>query len=298
MTEPRPPDQALDEQEREIARILRALPGGEPPPALDASILRAAANAAAGTRRPRARWLAPLGSFWGVGGAAAAVLALGISWQMLDPSHRQAGEATAPASVSEDAAADSAVVVEFGKQSRELPSSAAAPPPPARMSDAPVTAPATPRRQRLPGAPTERSAPAIAAAPPPEAFPAAPTAERAEAPPAPAAVPEPAPGMASADAVAGQEFAESRESAADAVAEGDLAAATGAVADAAQANQSQKSAALAREAQPQTPGAWLARVRRLHAADRIEEARASLREFRRQYPDHAIPSDLAPLLRE
>ena len=60
----------------------------------------------------------------------------------------------------------------------------------------------------------------------------------------------------------------------------------------------QAAKALAREAATPTPAEWLARVRRLHKADRIAEARASLREFRKQYPGHAIPSDLAPLLRE
>ena len=63
-----PPTEALDEQERELARIVRALPGGEPPPALDARILKAAANAAASTRRPGARWLASAGALWGAGG--------------------------------------------------------------------------------------------------------------------------------------------------------------------------------------------------------------------------------------
>lgn len=292
MTDPRHPDEALDPQEREFARILRALPGGEPPPALDARILRSAANAAAGSTRRRARWLAPLGSFWGVGGAAAAVLALGVSWQMLDPSHKQAGEATSPASASQESSADSAMVIEFGKQSREIPPSVAAPlpPPPAPAIE--------PRRQRL--QPAQPSAPAVAAAPAPEAFPEEPAlrTEAQAAPPAPASVPLLAPGTASVEALASEEFAKRQESAADAVAERDMTAATGAVADAAQANASQKSAALARAAQPETPAAWLARVRRLHAADRIEEARASLREFRKQYPQHTIPSDLAPLLRE
>lgn len=294
MTEPRPPDHALDEQEREIARILRVLPAGEPSPALDASILRAAANAAAGSRRPRSRWLAPLGSFWGVGGAAAAVLALGVSWQMLDPSHRQAGESTSPASASQEGAADSAVLVEIGKSSRELPPASQAPAP---------SPPASAVERRVPRPSPSRSGPPVASAPPPEAFPDVPMAAQVEAPaspPAPASAPAPAlaRGVASDAAAPAQDFAESRESAASEMAERDRTAASAAVADAAQANASQKSAALALEAAPQTPAAWLARVRRLHAADRIEEARTSLREFRKQYPEHVIPSDLAPLLRE
>jgi hypothetical protein len=46
------------------------------------------------------------------------------------------------------------------------------------------------------------------------------------------------------------------------------------------------------------PSTWLARVRELRDQQRLPEARASLREFRRRYPDFVIPSDLAPLLRE
>ena len=78
-----PPNEPLDEQEREFARILHALPGGDPPPALDAAILRAATNAAAASsKRPVRRALASAGALWGIGTAAAAVLALGVAWQM------------------------------------------------------------------------------------------------------------------------------------------------------------------------------------------------------------------------
>src|SRR4249919_3693125 len=79
---PLPPQEPLDAQERELARILRALPAGEPPAALDAKILRAATNAAASSRRPGAKFLASAGALWGIGSAAAAVLALGVAWQL------------------------------------------------------------------------------------------------------------------------------------------------------------------------------------------------------------------------
>ena len=64
-----PAHQPLDDQERELARILRALPAGEPSAALDSRILRAAANATAAQRRPGARWLAAAAPLWGIGGA-------------------------------------------------------------------------------------------------------------------------------------------------------------------------------------------------------------------------------------
>lgn len=291
MTEPRPPIEALDEQEREIARILRALPGGEPPPALDARILRSAANAAAGTSRPRSRWLAPLGSFWGVGGAAAAVLALGVSWQLIDPSHRQSGVVGAPVAVERDS--DAAMVVDLGQPRLESQAPAAdalAPPPPSSTV-------AEPPRQRAARPAPQTVAPAIVQ--PPAAVAAAPQAfpeERGE--PMPAAAPaEPSLDYAAeADAMA--ESGSEQMAAAQAKAQSSRETAARSAEEALGANSGLAADALSREAAPLTPTAWLARVRRLHAADRIEEARASLREFRKQYPGHAIPSDLAPLLRE
>jgi hypothetical protein len=46
------------------------------------------------------------------------------------------------------------------------------------------------------------------------------------------------------------------------------------------------------------PATWLAHIRRLRDQQRRAEARASLLEFKRRYPDFVIPSDLAPLLRQ
>ncbi|MGH8107944.1 MAG: hypothetical protein ACREO1_04385 [Arenimonas sp.] len=83
----RPPSQheILDDEERELARVVRALPGGEPPAALDALILKAATDAVASSQ-PQKR------SFWGkgllgtsalwMGTAAASILTVGIGWQV------------------------------------------------------------------------------------------------------------------------------------------------------------------------------------------------------------------------
>jgi hypothetical protein len=50
----------------------------------------------------------------------------------------------------------------------------------------------------------------------------------------------------------------------------------------------------AREAAPQrSPEAWLEDIRRLKAQGRDEEAAAELAEFRKRYPDYALPADLA-----
>ncbi|MBP8080669.1 MAG: hypothetical protein KAY12_00800, partial [Arenimonas sp.] len=124
-----PSNEALDEQERELARVLRALPGGEPPAALDARILKAAGNAAAASRRPRTRWIASAGALWGVGGAAAAVLALGVSWQLLYPQNRSMRPEAAPAAQMEDKAEDGTVSVELKDQESSGPGSAPAPSP-------------------------------------------------------------------------------------------------------------------------------------------------------------------------
>ncbi|MDR7098216.1 chemotaxis protein histidine kinase CheA [Lysobacter niabensis] len=76
----------LDAEERDLAaRLARTGPLEGPPPALDAKIL-AAAHAAATTRTPGRRHLAWLGVppalVTGMGVAAAAVLALGLVWQL------------------------------------------------------------------------------------------------------------------------------------------------------------------------------------------------------------------------
>ena len=47
---------------------------------------------------------------------------------------------------------------------------------------------------------------------------------------------------------------------------------------------------------PEVRAAWLARVRELLDAGRIEAARASLLEFRRRHPQAELPPDLQALL--
>ena len=77
----------LQDDEVELARVLRALPAGEPSSKVDAAILAAAGDAVAGTRMPAKRrrrtgaaWALPS---WAVGTAAAAVLAIGIGTQLV-----------------------------------------------------------------------------------------------------------------------------------------------------------------------------------------------------------------------
>src|SRR5690606_23198088 len=49
---------------------------------------------------------------------------------------------------------------------------------------------------------------------------------------------------------------------------------------------------------PAVREAWLQRVRELRETGRLDEARASLREFVRRHPQAAVPDDLRPLLEE
>src|SRR4249919_4365786 len=122
MNTPRPPMEPLDDQEREFARILHALPGGDPPPALDAAILRAATNAAAASKRPGARFFASAGALWGIGSAAAAVLALGVAWQLRYGDTRAPLADSAPrAHVVSDTAEDEPVQVDLGPAPEAMP---------------------------------------------------------------------------------------------------------------------------------------------------------------------------------
>ena len=79
MTTQLPDHDPLDENERAFARIVRALPAGDPPAALDALILKASSDALAVPNKRRAVWLSSTGSLWGIGSAAAAVLVMGIA---------------------------------------------------------------------------------------------------------------------------------------------------------------------------------------------------------------------------
>jgi len=162
-----PPNEPLDEQEREFARILHALPGGDPPPALDAAILRAATNAAAASsKRPVRRALASAGALWGIGTAAAAVLALGVVWQMRFGIHDESiqRERAPSAHVVSDVAEDDSVQVEFPAQVQNAPMS---PPPPMDAAKPAEPAESRLRRQAQPTRAAPAAAPAAAA---PEPF--------------------------------------------------------------------------------------------------------------------------------
>jgi hypothetical protein len=319
MTTQMPPIEPLDEHERELARIVRALPGGEPPAALDAAILRAAANAAAASRRPGARWLASAGALWGIGGAAAAVLALGVSWQMMYPAPPSSLAEPASAPAMSEEADDAPVSIEFKDQvPRDFDNSGPPPPPPLAKP-----------------APSRRAQPAMnapASAPPSEPLPQAFAADSldehvaseadadsgvaAMAAPAPAA--PPAPVVADREAYSAKSAAQERsnvegarksattatlesrtrsESAQAQLGRADARDQLGAAAESAADANATATGGLAAPSKQKllTASEWLDQIRKLRDANRREEAKASLVEFRRRYPHVAIPEDLKPL---
>lgn len=299
-----PPHEPLDEQEREFARILRALPGGEPSAAVDARILRASANATAAQRRPGARWLAAAAPLWGIGGAAAAVLALGVTWHLTMDPPRSAEPAVASAPRMSGEADDSPVAIEFKTESSMAdaakPAIAREPASPAASvgeSEAAITRPA----------PARFNEPAMAAAP----------AMAPAAPPPPAPMPQPFSDNGLDEHVGGLMPSEVQADAAPASSAPSAAGASRAVRQRAEARASDNEklisdTALARD-QAQSakssraenavssslkPATWLTEIRRLRDVGETVQATESLREFRRKFPDYVIPSDLAPLLAE
>lgn len=272
------PDSApLDPRERELARVLRALPAGEPSPALDARVLKAAADATAATRVRRVGWLGTTGPLWSIGSAAAAVIAIGIAWRAFEPPQRLLPP-TSPAPVSAPLDHGAPTTVEF----RDLPAASgpAAPPPAESSRRQTMPAPALPS-QPLP-APSAKTRPMLdeavphAPTPLPEATALNAQGARPEATAAAEAAGAPVPratGLAkSADS------AEAADRASVAGVEGDPAALERVRADA-----------------RRYPEAWLLKIRARRDQGDLAGARASLHLFQRRYPGYPLPDDLRSL---
>lgn len=281
----------LTDDEVALGRVLRALPGGEPSPRVDAAILAAARDATAATPASARRRRGLPG--WALGTAAAAVLAVGIGLQF-EPGREARPEGLpteAPASAS--APAEEAVLERIKVTGSRLK----------REEDAEADR-AVPQAKPAPGFQRQPSAAAASNEAPPPPPPA---------PPAPAAPPvETVPETAAAAAGAMADEARSRESSVLAEREQDESTRQQAraapvasepaprreAADA--ADDTLPSAFSADEVLPPVeddrqlpPGAWLERIReRIRQGDRAG-ARASLQNFERAHPDLAVPSDLA-----
>lgn len=324
MTQPQDPRRhPLQDDEFALARVLRALPTGEPPARVDAAILRAATDAVSQAPRKRAaglRWLPT----WAVGTAAAAVLAVGIGLQLRPPLTPEA----APASVSE--------AVKPLPQARERlsvdliePDRDAAPPP--------ASAPPSLNRSTRPAPPPPPPAPASppAPAPAPEAFPApmapAPAADAADAGMAAEAAAAPdAAGEAAARRMRSEESDQARRVHQEAYArraQAKAAAESQSRQAAASPPPSDQPPALASAPPPAppppaaaapaagagadfagpaglppvaddarlTPAAWLERIRERRRQGDATGARASLRLFKQAHPEAPVPRDLARL---
>lgn len=194
----------LDADERELARVLRALPAGEPPSALDARILAMARDAVVTTplqedeAQPRARRAPRIA--WGLGVAASCVFAAGLVWRMggfgtesFDLVGTELREDVAPSAANAEP---------------EVQPAAPLPPAPEEHISVEIGVPATPARALAPPPPPPPPPPMEA--PAPQAAVASAPAAPPPAPPTPPAPPAPAAPAAAAPAAAPEAVAEPR----------------------------------------------------------------------------------------
>lgn len=261
----------LDADERALARVLRALPAGEPPSALDARLLAMARDAVVTTpaqadeAQPRAR-RAPRWA-WGLGVAASCVMAAGLVWRLggfgsdaVDsagvpiPAEATTASALQPAPPMPEAEPES-ISVEISPPRAAAPAIMPPPPAPPAPAASAMNRQADAQRARLrelsQEAQREREVDGPSA---PEPASATPLAEAAMAAPA---------------------------GAADASVALDSVRVTGS-----------RVASVEHEDSGAGPQAWLQRIRaRLQRGDE-DGARDSLRAFVERYPDKPLPQDL------
>lgn len=324
MTQPQDPrKQPLQDDEVALARVLRALPSGEPPASVDDAILRAATDAIApGRRKPAGglRWLPT----WAIGTAAAAVLAVGIGLQLRPPLVPDYPAASVEQKTPVRTEARERMDVELVEPERALAPPPASTPPSARQSSSGRPPPPPPPS----AAPMAPSAPAPVSEPMPQALPA----EAA----APALADQPAPESGQtldsievsgsrirsetsdqarrahqenyarrAQAKAGESersaTAADRSAPAAALAEADAAVGADDAAQAAPAAYSEAFTGAAAVLPPVADDAklsqadWLERIRERRRQGDTASARASLQLFLQAYPGAPVPSDLASL---
>ncbi len=291
----------LTAEERALAqRLARIGAAVEPAPPLDARILAAARKAASapGRASPQAgghrRW--PVG----LGVAASLVLAVGVAWQLRPLPDAGIEYSEAPAATARPAPRDATAPAADASlpdamQRQGAPTVATQPPEPA-PDQVPRTREAAARREAaavevVPQPPAAAEEPAVAGSP-----------ERASPmafPPAPAPQPDRS-ALRSADSQAPRaqrDAAQAKSAAARADAAADETGPYSRDEDLTGFHDEpydQQPPASADS--PEVRRAWLARIRELVAEGRLEPARASLREFRRRYPQAPIPDDLQPLI--
>ncbi|MGY0505347.1 hypothetical protein [Luteimonas sp. e5] len=330
----KPGHDALDAEERALAdRLARIAPHGEPSAATDARILALATGTASATRAPRrrpARW-----PVW-LGVAASLVVVAGIGWQLeplLQRGQRVVYEA--PATVAADDRDGQRQPIDYLPADSADNATTALPPPPPPPPEPVAPRSAQPRAARQAAveraaAPASEATAQAARTPTADAVVASPRQAPAVAAELPGAPPIPlpdAPVAPAASAAAARTAAQGQSTAAKpatTVAAERTAvepAATQAASESRMATPAPRAAARpalsAAEATPKADTsdafderpplsataptvhkAWLERIRTLRDEGRIEEARASMREFVQRNPRVEVPEDLKPLLAE
>ncbi|GAB2657368.1 hypothetical protein [Arenimonas aestuarii] len=288
----------LQDDEVDLARVLRALPGGEPSPGVDAAILAAARNATAArpSHAHRRRGLPT----WALGTAAAAVLAVGIGLQ-LQPARDALPDgvmAEAPASAKATDAELEQIEVTGSRLKRTETEEADA-------------APALARPQSVPPEPAPAVVVDLAPPPPPPPPPAPPravaTEQLREATDAAARSLADEVTTRESSALAERARMETSRQEARRAAVPVTPPAAAPVAGSAPLQESTDAAAAASppafsaddvlppvdEDARLSPDAWLERIRdRIRQGDRAG-AKASLQRFQRAHPDLRLPPDLA-----
>jgi resuscitation-promoting factor RpfA len=321
---------SLDAEERDLAKIVRALPGGEPPSALDALILKSASDAVSsnspskGSSSRFAKGLLGSSMMW-LSTAAASILTAGVGWQVYQSIRAPVNEISVyapPDVVMQESAPDqsTSMVIEMEPPREPAP---ALPPPAADMQEperdaiAKTKAPAPPRAQASAIAKTEsdrsanifseakkQSAPAEDwVSPAPVSAPANTASGAVADMAAPAAASPPAAepvAAASQDAYAAAESSKELEQVA--VTGSRLRRASAETASPVTtmkpnaADKSKIEAQVAKDAQL-APSDWLAAVKKRRDEGDLAGAKASLKKFQETYPRNRIPNELKPLLR-
>jgi hypothetical protein len=262
MSEPhRPADDGPDLHAEDVARVYRTAAREEPTPELDAAI-QAAAVRAVGSRGRRAgrrslRW-------WGVPIAVAATIVIGVSIAFL--ASEQSGSPLTP-------------LPEAPPSPMPAPKQVA--PPRANGRTATDAMPPAARQAESTAAPdmSERATATRDVRPTRERTPRDLAASRRDAPSA-------APARADGETPAGGDAPSNEQEAA--------VASTGAQVMRKDMPAPAAAPPVAEETEPLSPEVWLQRVRELRMKGDVAQADATLRAFRRRYPDYPLPADLSP----
>ncbi|WP_266167920.1 hypothetical protein [Dyella subtropica] len=275
-----PDDERLPGEDK-LAALYRKLPKKEPGPALDAAVLRAAAQAVQPAAHRRTRWPIALGS------AAVLVLAAGLGWRMRDmpltqtPPSPGATTIEAERTSAEPASADRASPVQAAANVREAAAPVADQP---VAAAAPAPSPTTPHLRAGQATVTAMKVQRYAPAAPSQI---APVAEALQAPvPAPPAAEQaatyasPMP-LASGDAAKAESMAPQSR----------MMAAPRAMDQATPAPAPTMDNDTARDPND-TPAQELDKIRHLFSSTHRNEARQRLADFHRDHPDYPLPDDL------